>query len=100
MILSSTVIAHNICALKDNLLINDKNEILVCDFGLARMLRGAPSDLTTLGAGTMIYMAAELFSDERSSTASDVWAFGLVALEVGLHDSLCFSSYPYMYLLM
>ena len=64
------------------MLINDKEEISLCDFGLASIIDGFRSGHTTLGIGTTRYMAPELFDEQRRSTASDVWAFGLVALEV------------------
>ncbi|EJD04732.1 kinase-like protein [Fomitiporia mediterranea MF3/22] len=71
-----------------NVLISNSGEPLLCDFGLAIILE----DLTQMpissllqDAGNPRWMAPELFVGEQQasiSTASDVWALGMVFLEI------------------
>ncbi|XP_042438401.1 L-type lectin-domain containing receptor kinase IX.1-like [Zingiber officinale] len=53
------------------------------DFGLARLLdhHGGPQTMTVL-AGTIGYMAPEYFYTGKASKESDVYSFGIVALEI------------------
>ncbi|KAG6475540.1 L-type lectin-domain containing receptor kinase IX.1-like [Zingiber officinale] len=53
------------------------------DFGLARLLdhNGGPQTMTVL-AGTRGYMAPEYFYTGKASKESDVYSFGIVALEI------------------
>ncbi|EJD42491.1 kinase-like protein, partial [Auricularia subglabra TFB-10046 SS5] len=66
-----------------NILISDKGIACICDFGFSAMLPDQFSQTTAPG-GTARWMAPELFSKEyaRHTTASDVWAYGCVVLEV------------------
>jgi serine/threonine protein kinase/Tfp pilus assembly protein PilF len=60
-------------------------EVRVClmDFGLAHAYQAGASMLSTIGlAGTPAYMAPELFRGEQPSTATDVFAIGVVAYEM------------------
>ncbi|KMZ66634.1 putative Kinase [Zostera marina] len=52
------------------------------DFGLARLSEHGGSAQTTFMAGTMGYIAPECFITEKSTKESDVYAFGIVALEI------------------
>ncbi|KAF2536587.1 hypothetical protein F2Q70_00006937 [Brassica cretica] len=53
------------------------------DFGLARLYeRGGSLSHTTVVVGTIGYMAPELTRTRKSSTASDVFAFGVLLLEI------------------
>ena len=57
---------------------------MICDFGLARAITSSKSFMTNSSGnkGTVRYLAYELVAlpDEYSihTTASDVWAFGMV----------------------
>ncbi|KAH7909352.1 kinase-like domain-containing protein [Hygrophoropsis aurantiaca] len=76
-----------------NVLINDKGEACLTDFGLSRIVDLSGFTTKNLSAGTTRWMAYELlvvYKKEdlqpselpRPTPASDVWAFGMTALEV------------------
>ncbi|KAL6347475.1 hypothetical protein AAG906_025997 [Vitis piasezkii] len=52
------------------------------DFGLARLVDHGKGSQTTVLAGTMGYMAPECFMTGKASKESDVYSFGIVALEI------------------
>ncbi|CAM0906364.1 unnamed protein product [Alopecurus aequalis] len=52
------------------------------DFGLAKLLNHGNSMQTAVLAGTMGYMDPEYAASGRASTASDVYSFGIVLLEI------------------
>jgi serine/threonine protein kinase/tetratricopeptide (TPR) repeat protein len=57
--------------------------VCVMDFGLAHGSQAGTNTLTTAAfAGTPAYMAPELFRGEKPSTATDVYAIGVVAYEM------------------
>ncbi|KAL1206779.1 L-type lectin-domain containing receptor kinase VI.2 [Cardamine amara subsp. amara] len=65
-----------------NVLIDSNMNPRLGDFGLARLYeRGSLSNTTAL-VGTIGYMAPELTRNGSSSTASDVFAFGVMLLEI------------------
>lgn len=75
-----------------NILVNDHYVPMLTDFGLS-ILRGIGStsaDIHSSCAGTIRFMAPELFNDENAkvSFSSDIYAFGCVCIEVCLqsHD--------------
>jgi len=63
----------------DNILVTPDNVVKVLDFGLATPNHD-PNEWEM--AGTLAYMAPELFSGESSSFASDIYAVGVMAYEV------------------
>ncbi|KAJ7264480.1 kinase-like domain-containing protein [Mycena haematopus] len=76
----------------ENILIDKDHVACICDFGISRIL-DVKGFTTANRAGTMVYMAPELFimsgeqntaqwSPPRTTFASDVWAFGLVAFGI------------------
>jgi predicted ATPase len=69
-----------------NVLVDTSGHVLVMDFGLA-ILPDSSSDYQIETAGTMAYMAPELFSDAPASFASDLYAIGIMMYElwVGRH---------------
>lgn len=68
-----------------NILFDEKGQIQVSDFGLAKLV-GAPSDLTRTIAlmGTPNYMAPELTRGGKgaATTACDVWSLGVMLYEL------------------
>jgi len=52
------------------------------DFGLARLVDHVKGSQTTVLAGTMGYMAPECVTTGNASKESDVYSFGIVALEI------------------
>ncbi|KAG9087815.1 hypothetical protein FRC06_002351 [Ceratobasidium sp. 370] len=73
-----------------NILVSASGEVLLADFGLSKILaeeEGAEVASTSLAnAGSSRWMAPELFEGDANvstvSTASDVWSFGMLSLEV------------------
>jgi serine/threonine protein kinase len=72
---------------KTNILVNDKGEALLCDFGLARLLEYSGCTTDNI-VGTARWMAPELIVSgpvlklPQVTTCTDVWAFAMTALEV------------------
>ncbi|KAJ7552997.1 hypothetical protein O6H91_06G080100 [Diphasiastrum complanatum] len=52
------------------------------DFGLARLIDHNQNPETTIAAGTMGYVAPEVSQTGKATTKSDVYSYGIVALEV------------------
>jgi serine/threonine protein kinase len=65
-----------------NILLSDKLEARVCDFGLARFIDASKSHLTTHLAGTRAHIAPEYQSDLRLTVKCDVYSFGIVLLQL------------------
>lgn len=70
-----------------NILMNERFEIKVCDFGISRVNAMATYLLTMQGKksvqGTPIYMAPELLLEEKKATlSSDIWCLGCVINEI------------------
>ncbi|WZY81193.1 hypothetical protein YC2023_027577 [Brassica napus] len=65
-----------------NVLIDDQMNPRLGDFGLARLYERGSLSHTTVVVGTIGYMAPELTRNGNSSSASDVFAFGVVLLEI------------------
>lgn len=72
------------------MLINDRLEAALSDFGLSRVLTGLGTPMTFRtgegGRGHFNYMAGELFTGEtpRPDSKSDVYAFGGLILTVSM----------------
>ena len=65
-----------------NVMLDSNFNAKLGDFGLARLVDHGKGPQTTALAGTMGYMAPECFSTGKSSKESDVYGFGIVALEI------------------
>lgn len=65
-----------------NIMLDSNFNAKLGDFGLARLVDHAKGSQTTRLAGTMGYMAPECFSSGKVSKESDVYSFGIVALEI------------------
>ncbi|MBI5670975.1 MAG: tetratricopeptide repeat protein [Chloroflexi bacterium] len=64
-----------------NVLVTDDGQVKVLDFGLAVPVY-ALSNVEDVVAGTMAYIAPELFLGQLPSVASDLYAVGVIACEV------------------
>jgi serine/threonine-protein kinase len=64
----------------ENVLLHDGHWSL-CDLGIARYAEAATSPDTRKHAMTAAYAAPEQWRDERATSATDVYAFGVVAFE-------------------
>ncbi|RZC87254.1 hypothetical protein C5167_029806 [Papaver somniferum] len=65
-----------------NIMLDSKFNAKLGDFGLARFVDHEVGSQTTVLAGTMGYLAPESVATGKSSKESDVYAFGIVALEL------------------
>lgn len=66
-------------------MIGPAGQIKLSDFGLSRIIENVDPTSNPTQAGAEPYMAPELFSEKAviKTLASDVWAFGIVAYQVG-----------------
>ncbi|GMY38484.1 L-type lectin-domain containing receptor kinase IX.1-like [Fagus crenata] len=65
-----------------NIMLDSHFNAKLGDFGLARLVDHAKGSQTTGAVGTMGYMAPEYYTNNRASKESDVYSFGIVALEL------------------
>lgn len=65
-----------------NLMLDSEFNAKLGDFGLARFVDHGKGAQTTALAGTMGYMAPECATTGRASKETDVYSFGIVALEI------------------
>ncbi|KAM7474823.1 hypothetical protein LguiB_022066 [Lonicera macranthoides] len=65
-----------------NIMLDSSFNAKLGDFGLARLVDHGKGAQTTLLAGTMGYMAPECVMTGKASKGSDVYSFGIVALEI------------------
>jgi brassinosteroid insensitive 1-associated receptor kinase 1 len=67
----------------DNILLDNELEAVVADFGLIKPLNHEESQpSTSFVRGTPGYIAPEYFSSSRATEKGDVYAFGIVLLEL------------------
>eukprot|EP00271_Cylindrocystis_brebissonii_P019129 TRINITY_DN5690_c0_g1_i3.p1 TRINITY_DN5690_c0_g1~~TRINITY_DN5690_c0_g1_i3.p1 ORF type:complete len:535 (+),score=57.40 TRINITY_DN5690_c0_g1_i3:136-1605(+) len=65
-----------------NVLFDAHLEARIADFGLSRTMNVDKDSLVTALSGTVGYLAPEYIDDGRCSTASDVYAFGVLLFQV------------------
>ncbi|KAG8897175.1 hypothetical protein FRB99_008388, partial [Tulasnella sp. 403] len=70
-----------------NVLVNDQERAMLCDFGLAKAEEDVPSGLTTTGfneRGSTRYLSPELVTEltPRRTLQSDIWAWGCLLFEI------------------
>ncbi|KAK7285843.1 hypothetical protein RJT34_20625 [Clitoria ternatea] len=65
-----------------NILLTEKYQAKLSDFGLARMMGMEESKVFTDVRGTIGYMDPEYMSNAKLTCASDVYSFGIVALQI------------------
>jgi serine/threonine protein kinase len=65
-----------------NIMLDSDFNAKLGDFGLARLVDHLKGSQTTVLAGTMGYMAPECVTTGKASKESDVYSFGIVALEI------------------
>ena len=66
----------------ENVLISDRGQIKVADFGLARAVTAHTSTATGMLIGTVSYIAPELVTHGKADTRCDVYALGVVLFEM------------------
>lgn len=65
-----------------NIMLDSSFNIMLGDFGLARLMDNELGLQTTGLAGTFDYLAPEYLSTGRASKKSDIYSFGVVILEI------------------
>ncbi|XP_057824052.1 cold-responsive protein kinase 1 [Cryptomeria japonica] len=65
-----------------NILLDETLQAKIADFGLARLLPGSRSHLTTRTAGTLGYTAPEYAIHGQLTEKADTYSFGVVVLEL------------------
>ncbi|KAM5585756.1 L-type lectin-domain containing receptor kinase IX.1 [Rosa sericea] len=65
-----------------NIMLDSNFNAKLGDFGLARLVDHGKQSQTTVLAGTMGYMAPECATTGKASKETDVYSFGIVALEI------------------
>ncbi|KAG6332887.1 hypothetical protein ID866_6205 [Astraeus odoratus] len=67
-----------------NILVSGDRRALLCDFGLSTLTQSSfsMSAPTVRTGGSLPWMAPELLDDNATSAASDIWSFGMTALEL------------------
>jgi serine/threonine protein kinase len=65
-----------------NIMLDSDFNAKLGDFGLARLVDHVKGSQTTVLAGTIGYMAPECVTTGKASKESDVYSFGIVALEI------------------
>jgi serine/threonine protein kinase len=73
----------------ENILINDKDEIKIIDFGLSKVVRTKGDSLSGF-AGTKRYMAPEVLNREPYDEKCDIWCIGHIFFFL-----LTFSNHPF-----
>ncbi len=66
----------------ENVLISDRGQIKVADFGLARAISAQTATATGMLIGTVSYIAPELVTHGRADPRSDVYALAVVLYEM------------------
>ncbi|KAL3528433.1 hypothetical protein ACH5RR_007755 [Cinchona calisaya] len=65
-----------------NVLLDKKGKALVTDFGLARVINGGGSHVSTMVAGTVGYVAPEYGQIWHATTKGDVYSYGVLVMEL------------------
>ncbi|KAL7141885.1 hypothetical protein ABFS83_08G084600 [Erythranthe nasuta] len=66
----------------ENILLHDKSQVKISDFGLSKLLTPEQSGLFTTMRGTRGYLAPEWLTSSSISDKTDVYSYGMVLLEI------------------
>ena len=80
--LHSKHIVHRDLKPQNCLLVNEKGEVKLCDFGLARLKKTAFVETVSNTAGTPAYQAPEMLRDEPISEKVDQYGMGIMLWEM------------------
>lgn len=72
-----------------NILLDENDFPMVCDFGISRMIPSAQNDFMTGCIGTAQWMAPEVMLSEQYSLKADVYSYGIILWEL-LSDDIPF----------
>lgn len=65
-----------------NILLDDRLDVKISDFGLSRLVDVEATHMTTCAQGTLGYLDPQYYKDMQLSDKSDVYSFGVVVLEL------------------
>lgn len=65
-----------------NIMINNKNQAILTDFGIAKMMAGSTYTTTGVISGTPTYMSPEQGQGEQVDSRSDLYSLGVVLYEM------------------
>jgi tRNA A-37 threonylcarbamoyl transferase component Bud32 len=65
-----------------NIMVSDKNQIKIMDFGLAKLMEGSELTATTKIMGTVAYMSPEQAKGAPVDQRTDIWSLGVVLYEM------------------
>jgi adenylate cyclase len=66
----------------DNIMITDKNQVKIVDFGVAKLMDQARITTEDASLGTIMYMSPEQTKSANVDHRADIWAFGVVLYEM------------------
>lgn len=66
----------------DNIMINEKGQVKVMDFGLAKLKGSLKLTKTSSTVGTLAYMSPEQIKGEKTDARMDIFSFGVVFYEM------------------
>jgi serine/threonine protein kinase len=66
----------------ENVMLNEKNQMKVMDFGLAKLRGSSRLTKTSSTIGTLAYMAPEQIQGEEVDSRSDIFSFGVLLFEM------------------
>ena len=66
----------------ENIFLNNKNEIKIGDFGVARQLTAYKKYTLTKGIGTLYYSSPEILKGNNYDNKVDIWSLGCIIYEL------------------
>ena len=66
-----------------NVMVNQDNQVILMDFGVAKMMSGPQHTITGVTVGTPLYMAPEQGLGKGGDPRSDIYSLGVVLFQMG-----------------